>query len=120
MKREPLPCSPPRILPPAWTLVDLHEFGAAYRSAFGLAVIYSVCRELDGRRWLHVSMSRVNRLPSWTDVREVKDTFIGPDRVALQVLPREADYINQHPFCLHLWHCLDGDVTPNFAAEGMI
>lgn len=33
---------------------------------------------------------------------------------ALQVLPPRAKHVNIHPFCLHLWCCLDGDVTPDF------
>lgn len=32
----------------------------------------------------------------------------------------EDKYINLHPTCLHLWHCLDGDVVPDFARGGQI
>jgi len=83
-----------------------------------LAVIASGATEKDGRRWLHVSLSRPSRLPSWEDLREVKDTFIGKDRKAVQVLPPEAEYVNRHPHVLHLWSCFDGDVLPDFRREG--
>lgn len=71
-------------------------------------------RERDEKLWLHLSISHAKRLPTWHDLREAKDIFIGKDRVALQILPREAEYVNRHPNVLHLWCCLDGDVTPDF------
>lgn len=74
----------------------------------------------DGRRWMHVSCSKPLELPSWDDLKLVKDTFIGRDRTALQVLPRAAEYVNIHPYVLHLYACLDGDVTPDFRVEGTI
>jgi hypothetical protein len=85
-----------------------------------LLVIFSGQRERDGRRWAHVSMSRPSRLPSWDDVREVKDTFIGRDRRAIQILPPQAEYVNLHKNVLHLWHCLDGDGLPDFRIDGQI
>lgn len=42
-------------------------------------------------------------LPSWEDLRRVKDIFIGREVEAYQVLPKESEYVNVHPFCLHLW-----------------
>lgn len=85
-----------------------------------LLVMWSARKESDGRRWVHVSCSRPSKLPSWEDLREVKDTFIGRDRRALQVLPPAAEYINIHPHCLHLWSCLDGEPVPDFRIAGMI
>ena len=29
-----------------------------------------------------------------------------------------AKHVNIHPGVLHVWHCLDGDVTPDFTANG--
>ena len=108
----------PRVLPAGWTCMGQSEDGAAYRGVGGLRVIASVCRERDGKRWIHVSVSRERRLPDWDDLRLVKDVFIGKDRLALQILPREADYYNVHPFCLHLWSCLDGDPVPDMRKDG--
>jgi hypothetical protein len=103
------------ILPSTWTEIACPiPTGRAYRSANGLRVITTVATEQDGKAWLHVSVSRVQRLPGWLDLREVKDVFIGRDATALQVLPSSEKYRNQHPFCLHLWHCLDGEVVPDF------
>lgn len=81
----------------------------------GLRVIHSIARQ-GGKVWLHVSVSRRDRcLPTWDQLRLVKDLFVGKDRTALQVLPPEADYVNKAEV-LHLWCCLDGDVTPDFTA----
>jgi len=103
----------PRILPASWEMVQRSEDGAAFRSADGRVVILSGSREQDGNRWLHVSMSRADRLPSWEDLRECKELFIG-DRVAVQVFPRKAEYVNIHPNVLHLWSCLDAEILPDF------
>lgn len=83
-----------------------------------LTVIRSWSSELDGRSWLHVSMSHPDRLPSYKTVRDVKRVFVGDDQTALQVFPPVSQHVNQHPFCLHLWCCLDGDVTPDFTRGG--
>src|SRR5690349_3210408 len=92
-----------------------------YRHISGaLFVICSARVEADGKRWIHVSCSRPSRLPDWDDMRLVKDTFIGRDRLALQILPRQAEYVNVCKNCLHLWSCLDGDPTPDFRVGGLI
>jgi hypothetical protein len=105
----------PRTLPPGWRQCAREADGVAYYGrASGLAVIFSVGVEPDGRRWLHLSVSRRSRIPSWHDLRLAKDVFLGPDRAAYQVLPRESEYVNHNPFVLHLWSCLDGDPLPDF------
>ena len=70
----------------------------------GLQVLVSTDKiDEDGGWWLHVSTSRPDRLPSWEDLRLVKDLFIGRQNEAIQVLPADRDYVNLHPNCLHLW-----------------
>ena len=72
-------------------------------SELGLKVLVTSDVMDDGSRWLHVSVSRRDRIPSWNDLKETKDMFIGRNAEAIQVLPRDRDYVNLHPFCLHLW-----------------
>jgi hypothetical protein len=102
-----------------WGHID-RGYGRVYQKHGGsLRVILSCMRYGDGKAWLHVSISRKNReLPTWPAMCEVKDLFIGPERTALQVHPPRANYVNIHEACLHLWHCLDGDVTPDFTLGG--
>lgn len=103
-----------------WTVHDSPAGVHARKIGDTMLVIFSAQRERDDRRWVHVSVSRPSRLPSWDDLREVKDTFIGRDRRALQILPPRAEYVNFHKNVLHLWHCLDGDGLPDFRHDGMI
>lgn len=83
-----------------------------------LRVLCAARVEADGKRWMHVSCSRPNRLPSWEELKLVKDTFIGRERKAIQVLPPEAEHVNIHPYALHLFSCLDDDPLPDFRVDG--
>lgn len=56
-----------------------------------------------GDGWEHVSVSLENRAPSWAEMCWVKDLFWSPDECVIQYHPPEADYVNHHPYCLHLW-----------------
>ncbi|MGE0362763.1 MAG: hypothetical protein AB7R67_18770 [Vicinamibacterales bacterium] len=53
--------------------------------------------------WAHLSMAMPERLPSWAELVEVRDLFLGRDRVALQVLAPVSEHVNIHNFCLHLF-----------------
>lgn len=107
---------PPRVLPPAWEVVVLEYDGAKYRSPLqGLTAILSCMVELDGRVWLHLSVSHQARVPKWGELREAKEIFLG-DREAYQVLPPRARYVNIHPHVLHLFALRDPKATalPDF------
>ncbi len=105
-----------RAIPQGWTAGKLDETTWWYQSqVLGLLVLESADRIYeDGKRWHHVSVSREHQLPSWEDLGMVKRVFMGHEVTALQVLPPVSRYVNIHNFCLHLWRCLDGDVTPQF------
>ena len=108
----------PTVLPHKWRKLNYDPTGMGfkgiYRSRCGLGVLMSVARQLDGKFWLHVSFSRKSTLPSYADMAEVKSLFIGDDKTALQVFPAQDKHVNLMATTLHLWHCLDGDVTPDF------
>lgn len=112
----------PRVLPGSWRELRVAQmpFSKWYMTQDGLRVCASMARERDQRRWLHVSVSREDRLPTWEDLKTVKDIIVGPEATALQVLPPKSKYVNKHPFCLHLWACLDGDVVPDFSRGGQV
>jgi hypothetical protein len=59
----------------------------------------------DGRleRWEHVSVSLPDRCPTWEEMARVKALFWEAADCVVQFHPPESEYVNHHPFCLHLW-----------------
>ena len=57
----------------------------------------------NGMGWDHVSVSLATRTPTWDEMCWVKDKFFAPEEVAFQLHPARSQYVNYHPFCLHLW-----------------
>lgn len=112
----PLGAWRPVIIPAGWNQIG----ASAWRHTSGLKVIATVARENDGQRWAHISCSYADRLPSWGDLVNVKEIFLGRDALALQVLPPRDEWINQHPYTLHLFCCLDGRPTPDFRHGGSL
>lgn len=56
-----------------------------------------------GGGWDHVSVSYPSRCCTWDEMCEVKDIFFRDDECVVQYHPAKADYINRHPYCLHIW-----------------
>lgn len=56
-----------------------------------------------GMEWDHVSVSRKNRCPNWTELEHVKRLFFCDDETAMQLHVPSTDHISVHPNCLHLW-----------------
>jgi hypothetical protein len=104
----------PTVLPAGWRCLDyMGAHGTVYRS-ISLTVIMSVGNHLDGKRWLHVSLARRDRIPYYTDMVEVKELFIGPEKKAIQIFPPRSEHVNINEHVLHLWHCIDDDPLPDF------
>ena len=57
----------------------------------------------DGEGWEHVSVSLPSRCPTWGEMCRIKGLFWDADDIVIQIHPPEDDYVNNHPFCLHLW-----------------
>jgi hypothetical protein len=66
----------------------------------------------DGAGWEHVSASFGERMPTWREMCWVKDQFFNEDETVVQFHPAKSDYVNCHPFCLHLWKHKDGHTLP--------
>ena len=56
--------------------------------------------------WEHVSVSTQYRSPTWDEMHYVKRLFWRDDEVVMQLHPTKAEYVNCHPFCLHMWRPL--------------
>lgn len=65
------------------------------------------CLASDGEGWEHVSIhaysDRRQRVPTWKEMTYAKRLFWDSDDVVMQLHPKESDYVNCHPFVLHLW-----------------
>jgi len=59
----------------------------------------------DGMGWEHVSVhiDGKNRCPYWDEMCYVKSLFWGPEEAIVQFHPAESEYVNNHPYTLHLW-----------------
>lgn len=62
--------------------------------------------------WVHASLARPDRDPTWGEVRLVRDAFFGPNALVAQVLAPAAQWINVHSHCLHLWMRIDALTFP--------
>lgn len=112
-------------VPPSWSMIqdgaqgNFIEDGGAFRRG-SIQVLFTLSRESDGELWVHVSAcgrtgASKFHLPTWEDMKRVKNDFIGEDAWAYQVFPSAKDYINQHPCVLHLFARLDGKpALPDF------
>ena len=75
--------------------------------------------EKDSKNWLHASVSRRDKkIPTYAEMMILKELCIGDHRTALQVFSPKNQHVDhagpRGVEVLHLWSCLDGDVTPDF------
>lgn len=61
----------------------------------------------DGLGWEHVSVSLTTRCPKWEEMCDLKDLFWDADDCIVQFHPPKSEYVNNHPFCLHMWRSID-------------
>ena len=64
-------------------------------------VFFFVCS--NGGGWDHVSVSGNRRCPYWNEMCDAKDIFFRKDECCVEYHPAEKDYVNVHPYCLHIW-----------------
>ena len=63
----------------------------------------------NGSGWEHVSVSlrkgnaTIQRCPTWLDMCFVKSQFWGEEDQVIEYHPKKSEYVNCHPFVLHLW-----------------
>lgn len=66
----------------------------------------------DGAGWEHVSVSLINRCPHWDEMAYIKSLFWDEEDCVMQLHPPKSEYVNQMPYCLHLWRPNDGREIP--------
>lgn len=52
----------------------------------------------------HLSISCANRLPTYEELKAARYGLL-PDNIYMaQIFPPQKEFVNVHPFCLHLYH----------------
>src|SRR5262245_66063129 len=98
--------APERFGPDGWSFVHLREPAS-------IIVTVSPARE-DGFEWIHVSVARRDRMPSYEDLKLLHAAVL-EGRWAYQVFAPPTDHANIHEHALHLWSRLDGSpALPDF------
>jgi len=59
--------------------------------------------------WEHASVSLPHRCPTWAEMARIKDLFWDDADAVLQFHPPRAEYVDLHPYCLHLWRPVGGE-----------
>lgn len=73
------------------------------RNGHVLKIIVSDGTEEESYGWEHVSVSCTKRTPTWEEMCWVKEQFWEPEEAVFQLHPKQSEYVNHHPYCLHLW-----------------
>lgn len=76
---------------------NLNIFHVLYKGRT-LKVIASIDND-----WEHVSISLTNRNPNWEEMCHVKNLFWDEEEMCIQFHPKKSEYVNAHPYCLHIW-----------------
>jgi len=64
----------------------------------------------DSMEWEHLSVSRQNRIPNWTEMDSMKHLFFLPEEVCFQIHPPVSEHVNIHNNCLHIWRPVSGSI----------
>jgi len=81
--------------------------GAFHVKEIGLRIIIS-----SGAGWEHASVSRMSRMPTYTDMEWVAQTFWEPTDTLMQLHVPKKDHINEYEYCLHWWRPVDDSRIP--------
>lgn len=63
----------------------------------------------DQEGWEHVSvvLEGRKRTPNWDEMSYIKSLFWDEEDWVVQFHPAKSSYVNNHPYCLHLWRSTD-------------
>jgi hypothetical protein len=108
-----------------WASSPEHGNNGAFRvpspNGVELRIIASDGTHPDAEFWEHVSVSvaGAKRCPNWPEMCFAKQLFWDDGETVIQFHPAKADYVNHHPFTLHLWRHRSGmQLMPPFHLVG--
>jgi hypothetical protein len=53
--------------------------------------------------WWHMSISHASRDLTYEEIKAARYNFLPHDINVAMIFPPEADFVNVHKFCFHLW-----------------
>lgn len=63
--------------------------------------------------WEHLSVSTPVKTPTWEQMCKMKEIFWKDDEVCMELHPKKEEYVNNHPYCLHIWRPIGVEIpTP--------
>jgi hypothetical protein len=57
---------------------------------------------IDGGKY-HLSISTEKEIPTYEELKQARYQFIPDDAFMAQIFPPKSDFVNAHPYCLHLF-----------------
>ena len=63
-----------------------------------------------GSGFEHCSVSMPTRCPSWEQMCSIKELFWRDDECCMQLHPPKENYVNNHPYCLHIWKPINQEI----------
>lgn len=87
--------------------VDFRSNGVFHIPVYSCAPHFLKIIASAGMGWDHVSVSLPNRCPTWPEMCLVKDNFFEDEETVIQIHPPKSEYVNHHPYCLHMWRSLN-------------
>lgn len=93
----------------AFKVPEIYRFTGPIGANNGQFRIYGPCKKMlnvqasDGGGWDHVSVSLPSRCPTWEEMQYIKTLFWDDEDCVVQFHPPKSEYVNNHPYCLHLW-----------------
>ena len=100
----------PRLLPRNWRILERYTNASWYYSNDGLTVCVEVEMHDERDLWLHISVSRSEQTPNYTDLVLVKRLFVRTGHNVIQIFQPASEL---HPICLHLWSPITRDPLPD-------
>jgi hypothetical protein len=86
-----------------WYATDAGTNFGAFWVPFGNDKMRIIADDGTDSGWEHVSCSFIDRCPTWDEMCRVKDLFWDAEECAVQYHPPKSEYVNNFPYCLHLW-----------------
>jgi hypothetical protein len=86
-------------------LASPREFGCNGAFEFKHKGVHFRAIVSDQMGWDHVSVSIGNaeRTPTWDEMCFIKQLFWDDEETVIQYHPKKSEYVNNHPYVLHLW-----------------